>query len=265
MQPRPARPAASSRTSACVDYDFGFKPPNGIGVKIDAKVDPRRRVPRASTPTRASTPACSSCRSRASRSRPSASSTPRRPSRPAGRSSCCCSPSSAHSPWQIGLGFNITAVGGIIGLQHRASVDELRSVARHQRLRRHPVPGRPGEGRAAHHRPAAHGLPGRSPAASSSARRSRSTGARRRIVTARLAVLAQFAGAFGGGDFRFTRLTILGTVRATAPPLDVDAPRLVAADRRRARRLRRRVRASSPSTPGCATRSSAASSSAARC
>ena len=31
-----------------------------------------------------------------------------------------------HSPWQIGLGFNITAVGGIIGLQHRASVDELR-------------------------------------------------------------------------------------------------------------------------------------------
>ena len=40
-------------------------------------------------------------------------------------------------------------------------------------------------------------------------------------------MLAQFAGAFGGGDFRFTRLTILGTVRATAPPLEVDAPRLV--------------------------------------
>ena len=47
------------------------------------------------------------------------------------------------------------------------------------------------------------------------------------IVTGRFAMLAQFAGAFGGGDFRFTRLTILGTVRATAPPLDVDAPRLV--------------------------------------
>ena len=48
-----------------VDYDFSFKPPNGIGVKVDAKVDPRRRASSRSTPTRASTPACSSCRSRA--------------------------------------------------------------------------------------------------------------------------------------------------------------------------------------------------------
>ena len=47
------------------------------------------------------------------------------------------------------------------------------------------------------------------------------------LVVARLGILAQFAGVFGGGDFRFTRLTVIGVVKATAPPAVIDAPRLV--------------------------------------
>jgi hypothetical protein len=130
------------------------------------------------------------------------------------------------TPWQIGLGFTITAIGGILGLQHVASVEQLRASLGTNAFDDVLFPADPVKnaprilGRLRTLFPVqAHALTvgpvvevnwGTPP-----------------LVTARLGILAQFTGAFGGGDFRFTRLTVIGTVRAMAPPREVDAPRLV--------------------------------------
>jgi hypothetical protein len=130
------------------------------------------------------------------------------------------------APWQIGLGFNITAVGGILGLQHVASVEQLRASLGTNAFDDVLFPADPVKnaprilGRLRTLFPVqAHALTvgpvvevnwGTPP-----------------LVTARLGILAQFTGAFGGGEFGFTRLTVIGTVRAMAPPREVDAPRLV--------------------------------------
>jgi hypothetical protein len=130
------------------------------------------------------------------------------------------------TPWQIGLGFTITAVGGILGLQHVASVEQLRASLGTNAFDDVLFPADPVKnaprilGRLRTLFPVqAHALTvgpvvevnwGTPP-----------------LVTARLGILAQFTGAFGGGDFRFTRLTVIGTVKATAPPREVDAHRLV--------------------------------------
>ncbi|HEY6889315.1 MAG TPA: DUF6603 domain-containing protein, partial [Solirubrobacter sp.] len=130
------------------------------------------------------------------------------------------------TPLQLGLGFNVTAIGGILGLQHSASVEQLRNAMGTNTFDDVLFPADPVKdaprllGRLRTLFPVTpHGLVfgpavelnwGTPP-----------------IVTARLAILAQFAGAFGGGEFRFTRLTVLGTVKAMAPPKHINAPRLV--------------------------------------
>ncbi len=131
-----------------------------------------------------------------------------------------------HSPWQLGLGFNITAVGGIMGLQHAASVEQLRAAMGSNAFDDVLFPEDPVRD--------APRMIGRlrtlfpvKPQALVVGPAVEINWGTPAIVTAKLAVLAQFGGLFGAGDVRFTRLTILGTVRACAPPRDVNAPRLV--------------------------------------
>jgi hypothetical protein len=131
-----------------------------------------------------------------------------------------------NNPWLFGPGFSITAVGGLIGLQHAASVEQLRgalgtNVFDDVLFPADPVTNAPRLlGRLRQLFPVqAHALVagpmvevnwGAPP-----------------LVTARLAVLVQVRDALGGGDARFTRLTVLGTITATAPPVSRPAPRLV--------------------------------------
>jgi Family of unknown function (DUF6603) len=208
-----------------LDWDFGYKHPTGIGVKIDAKsirgggflrLDPDRGEYAGVLELSFSgltIKAVGLVNTKAPE--------------PAGWSFLLLLFAEFRdSPWQIGLGFNITAVGGIIGLQHRASVDELRTslgtnVYDDILFPADPVKDAPRIlGRLRTVFPVEpNGL-----VVGPTVEINWGTPA---IVKGRFAVLAQFDGAFGGGEFRFTRLTILGTVRATAPPVDVDAPRLV--------------------------------------
>jgi Family of unknown function (DUF6603) len=129
------------------------------------------------------------------------------------------------TPWQLGLGFNITAVGGIFGLQHIASVEQLRAslgtIAFDDVLfPADPVKDAPRIlGRLRTLFPIQAGALTVGPVVEVN-------WATPPIVVARLAILAQFTGVFGGGNFGFTRLTVLGTVRATAPSATIDAPRL---------------------------------------
>jgi hypothetical protein len=130
------------------------------------------------------------------------------------------------TPWQLGLGFNLTAVGGIVGLQHIASVEQLRASLGSNAFDDALFPADPVKN--------APRILGRLRTLFPVQANALTVGplvevnwGTPPIVVARLAILAQFSGAFGGGDFRFTRLTVLGTVRATAPPLKIDAPRLV--------------------------------------
>ena len=129
------------------------------------------------------------------------------------------------TPWQLGLGFNITAVGGILGLQHTASVEALRAALGTNSFDDVLFPVDPVKnaprilGRLRTLFPVkAHALTvgptvevnwGTPP-----------------IVVARLGIVAQFSGAFGGGDLAFTRLTVIGTITAKAPTAK-DSPRLV--------------------------------------
>lgn len=130
------------------------------------------------------------------------------------------------SPWQIGLGFNITAVGGILGLQHSASVEQLRAALGTNQFDDVLFPADPAEN--------APRILGRLRTLFPVQANALTVGpvvevnwGTPALVVARLGILAQFGGAFGGGDFRFTRLTVIGTVRATAPPQKLDSPRLV--------------------------------------
>jgi hypothetical protein len=130
------------------------------------------------------------------------------------------------TPWQIGLGFNITAVGGILGLQHVASVEQLRASLGTNAFDDVLFPADPVKN--------APRILGRLRTLFPIQAHALTVGpvvevnwATPPLVVARLGILAQFTGAFGGGDFRFTRLTVLGTVRAVAPPATIDAPRLV--------------------------------------
>lgn len=130
------------------------------------------------------------------------------------------------TPWQLGLGFTMTAIGGVIGLQHVASVEQLRASLGTNAFDDVLFPADPVKNAAR--------ILGRLRTLFPVRAHALTVGpvveinwATPPIVVARLGILAQFTGAFGGGDFRFTRLTVLGTVRATAPSLEVDAPRLV--------------------------------------
>jgi hypothetical protein len=129
------------------------------------------------------------------------------------------------TPWQLGLGFNITAVGGILGLQHVASVEQLRASLGTTAFDDVLFPADPVRD--------APRILGRLRTLFPIQAHALTVGpvvevnwATPPLVTARLAILAQFTGAFGGGSFGFTRLTVLGTVRATAPAATIDAPRL---------------------------------------
>jgi hypothetical protein len=207
-----------------VDMDFGFKPPNGIGVRLDAKAikgggflyldaDKGEYAGALELSFKGLTvQALGILNTKAPE---------------AGWSFLLLLYAEfRQTPWQIGLGFTITAVGGIIGLQHEASVEQLRASLGTNTFDDVLFPADPVKdaprilGRLRTLFPVkAHALtvgpiveinwPGTA------------------LVRARLGILAQFTGAFGGGDFRFTRLTVIGTVRAVAPPVTIDGPRLV--------------------------------------
>ena len=178
-----------------------------------------------------------------------ASSTRRPPSPPAGRCCCCSSRSSASRRGQLGARLQphrrrrhpraaARRVGRASCAPRSAPTSSTTSSSRPTRSKNAPrILGRlrtrlPGEGRRAHRRADRRDQLGTPP-----------------LVTARLAILAQFGGVFGGGDFRFTRLT-----RARHGPRDraaSDGRRAAARrpHRRSARRLRRRVRAARDRRP----------------
>jgi len=208
-----------------LDWDFGFKHPTGIGVRVDAKAIRGGGFLRLD-PDKGEYAGVLELSFKGLTIKAIGIVNTKAPE-PAGWSFLLLLFAEfRHSPWQIGLGFNITAVGGIIGLQHRASVDELRkslgtNVYDDILFPADPVKDAP---RILGRLRTVFPIEPSGLVVGPTVEINWGTPA---IVKGRFAVLAQFAGAFGGGDFRFTRLTILGTVRATAPPLDVDAPRLV--------------------------------------
>jgi hypothetical protein len=130
------------------------------------------------------------------------------------------------APWPLPLGFNLTAVGGIVGLQHEASVDQLRRALGTNIYDDLLFPADPVKD-AARLIPRLRAVFPVKPGALTVGPTAEINWGQPPIVTARLAILAQFGGVFGGADVRFTRLTLLGTIRATAPQRAFDAPRLV--------------------------------------
>ncbi len=208
-----------------VDYDFGFKPPNGIGVKVDAKVI-RGGGFLALDAAKGEYAGVLELSFKGLTIKAIGLINTKAPE-PAGWSLLLLLFAEFRkTPWVVGPGFTISAIGGIIGLQHQASVDELRTglgtnVYDDILFPADPVKDAPRIiSRLRTIFPVSPGGLVVGPTVEAN-------WGRPALVTARLAVLAQFGGVFGGGDFRFTRLTLLGTVRATAPPLEVDAPRLV--------------------------------------
>ena len=207
-----------------LDLDFGFKSPNGIGVKIDAKAikgggflyldaDKGEYAGVLELSFKGLTiKALGLLNTKAPE---------------AGWSLLLLlSAEFRETPWQIGLGFTITAVGGILGLQHVASVDQLRASLGTNSFDDVLFPADPVKD--------APRILGRLRTLFPVQAHALTVGpvveinwATPPLVVARLGILAQFTGAFGGGDFRFTRLTVIGTVRAVAPPATIDAPRLV--------------------------------------
>ncbi len=208
-----------------VDYDFGFKPPNGIGVKIDAKVI-RGGGFLTLDADRGEYAGVLELSFKGLTIKAVGLINTKAPE-PAGWSLLLLLFAEFRAtPWVVGPGFTITAIGGIIGLQHQASVDELRTGLGTNLYDDILFPADPVKD--------APRIISRlrtifpvSPGGLVVGPTVEANWGRRGLVTARMAILAQFAGVFGGGDVRFTRLTLLGTVRAAAPPLEVDAPRLV--------------------------------------
>jgi hypothetical protein len=207
-----------------LDLDFGFKPPNGIGIAIDAKVVKGGGFLRLDTDKGEYAGVLELSFSGLSLKAVGIVNT--KAPEPAGWSLLLLIFAEFRdSPFPLPLGFNLTAVGGIIGLQHEASVEQLRSALGTNVFDDILFPADPVKdaprliGRLRTVFPVKAGALTIGPTAEIN-------WGQPAIVTARLAILAQFGGVFGG-DFRFTRLTLLGTVRATAPPRTVDAPRLV--------------------------------------
>ena len=111
------------------------------------------------------------------------------------------------TPWVVGPGFTISAVGGIIGLQHAASVDELRSglgtnVYDDILFPADPVKDAPRIiSRLRTIFPVSPGSLVVGPTVEAN-------WGSAHWSTARVALLAQFGGVFDSSDFRLTRLTL---------------------------------------------------------
>lgn len=130
------------------------------------------------------------------------------------------------APLQLGLGFSISAIGGILGLQHVASTEQLRAAMGTNSFDDVLFPGDPVK-----NAPRILGrlrtlFPVQAHALTFGPVVEINWAGPKPIVVARLGILAQFTG-FGGGELNFTRLTVIGTVTATAPPSSIDSPRLV--------------------------------------
>jgi hypothetical protein len=91
-------------------------------------------------------------------------------------------------------------------------------------FRRRALPADPVAGCAAHHQPAADLLPQTPGALVIGPAVEITWGGEAPLVTARLAILIQFAHALDSAPARFDRLVVLGTVSAIAPPGDLSVP-----------------------------------------
>jgi hypothetical protein len=127
-------------------------------------------------------------------------------------------------PVPLGLGFNLTGVGGIVGLNVGVAPDQLRAALGSNAFDDVLFPADPVAGapriisRLRTFFPQTPGALVVGPAVEIT------WGGKAPLVTSRLAVLIQFAHALDSAPARFDRVVVLGTVTAVAPPGDLRVP-----------------------------------------